>query len=204
MKQKKVKLIGMIIGVVSFIALIIGVTYAWFIVKSSDINIGAKTGKFEILYNNDTGAGALINGTLYPSSMKENGLKTWVNISKTNESLSGNATLTLNITSLTTTTDASKLHYAVYTSGTCSNHLYTTPSTCESANQVWIPTVLVGSPGTLQGVTNGSTITLASNLALTNTSTIYYIYIWLDETAGSEYTGTSLSGYVSASAIQSD
>lgn len=218
------KIWGTILGVVAFVLLIVGATYAWFTWARST-NVGTKTGVFDIQYNNDTGSGAALQGILSPTENKEEGLSTWVNISKTSTSVSGEATLKLHITELTmggtcsiithdtqttceaangtwTVANPNKFHFAVYTGGSCSNTTYTTPASCEAANGTWTPTELVGTEGTLEGAVSGGDITLMSGVPLTETSTRYYIYVWLDASAEDEYSGSQVTGYISASATQ--
>lgn len=222
---KSKKIWGTILGVVAFVLLIVGATYAWYTwIRNTDV--GTKTGIFNIQYNNDTGSGAALQGKLSPTENKEEGLNTWVNISKTSTSVSGDVTLKLHITELTmggtcsittyetqtacesangtwTAANPNKFHFAVYTGGSCSNTTYTIPTSCEAANETWIPTELVGSEGTLEGAVSGGDITLMSGVPLTETSTRYYIYVWLDANAEDEYSGSKVTGYISASATQS-
>ena len=222
---KSKKIWGTILGVVAFILLIVGATYAWYTwIRNADV--GTKTGIFDVQYNNDTGSGASLQGTLSPTEDKTGGLSTWVNISKTSTSVSGNATLKLHITELTmggtcsitahetqtacesasgtwTAANPNKFHFAVYTGGSCSNTTYDTPTSCEAANETWTPTELVGTEGTLEGAVSGGDIILMSGIPLTETSTRYYIYVWLDANAEDEYSGSKVTGYISASATQS-
>ena len=50
--DKKVKLIGTIVGVLLFLLVIAGITYAWFTWRSSNINISGTTECFNIHYTN--------------------------------------------------------------------------------------------------------------------------------------------------------
>ena len=102
-----------------------------------------------------------------------------------------------------TAANPNKFHFAVYTGGSCSNTTYDTPTSCEAANETWTPTELVGTEGTLEGAVSGRDITLMSGIPLTETSTRYYIYVWLDANAEDEYSGSKVTGYISASATQS-
>lgn len=49
-ENKKVKIIGTIVGIVLFIVLIAGFTYAWFTWESSKISVGGNTACFDINY----------------------------------------------------------------------------------------------------------------------------------------------------------
>lgn len=223
--DKSRKLWGTILGVIAFILLVIGATYAWFTWSNSS-DTQYTTGIFDVQYNNDTGSGAALSGTLSRTEDKTGGLSTWVNINKTSTSISGNVDLELHITELTmggtcsitsyetqdtceaasatwTSANPNKFYFAVYTGGSCSDGTYTTPTTCEAASATWTPTEQVGTNGTLEGATSGGTIVLMNDVPLTENSTRYYIYIWLDQTAGDEYSGSKITGYIQAFATQS-
>lgn len=223
--NKKVKLWGTIVGLMAFVLLIVGATYAWVIFNVGESNYQTNTGKFLIEYNNDTGAGASMTGELDVSNDRFGGLSTWVNISKTEGSISGVVSLKLHLTNFTlsgicsnssyedkasceaasgvwTLADASKFHVAVYTGGSCDNANFTTPSACEAGGATWTPNVLVGSEKTLAGYTTGDDVVLMNNVALTTTSTRYYVYLWLDSTATDEFGNSKIAGYIKATATQ--
>lgn len=201
------KIFGMVIGVIAFIALIAGATFAWLTWSSTPTTIGGTTSTFSINYS--TPGGAINNQALVPSATYSTatGDYTYVTISRTNESLTGKANLVLNVTTLTLngtcttegvitygpqascsgtweTADASKIHWAVYTGG----------STTDTA------TTEVGS-GTFADV-SANKIALVSNATLNTTDTYYFVYIWLDSTAGNEFVGSTFSGYIAADATQ--
>ena len=50
--NKKVKLIGTIVGIIIFISLIVGLSYAWFTWRSSNVNISGNTECFDVHYTN--------------------------------------------------------------------------------------------------------------------------------------------------------
>ena len=50
--NKKVKLIGTILGIIIFISLIVGLSYAWFTWRSSNVNISGNTECFDVHYTN--------------------------------------------------------------------------------------------------------------------------------------------------------
>ena len=52
-ENKKIKIIGTIIGIVLFVILIAGFTFAWFTWESSRINISGNTACFNINYRSE-------------------------------------------------------------------------------------------------------------------------------------------------------
>lgn len=200
------KLFGAIVGVTAFIALIAGATFAWLTWSSTPSNIQGTTSKFEITYSNPGGA---ISSTLVPADTYStaSGDYTYVTIARTSGSLEGTANLILNVTNLTmtgtctidgaityttqasctgtwATADVTKIKWAVYTGG----------STTATATTL----VTSGDFGDI----SSNKINLVTNATLNTTNTYYFVYVWLDSTAGNEYVGTSFSGNISANATQ--
>ena len=200
------KIFGMVIGVIAFIALVAAATFAWLTWSSTPSNISGTTTTFDVVYSNPGGA---ITSTLVPSATYSTaaGDYTYVTISRTSGSLTGTASLILNVTTLTlngtcttggnitytsqgncsgtwATADASKIKWAVYTGG----------STTETA------TTEVSS-GNFASITNNK-INLVENATLNTATTYYFVYIWLDSSAGNEFVGSTFSGYISAEAVQ--
>lgn len=167
------KLYGTIIGVLAFIALVAGLTYAWFTWASGNTTISGDSGCFTIQYTN----GTAISGSLSPSVDYTGGKST---------------TATLNISS-SCTTDGDATISLTTNSGT------TVPLNEDAVKYA----VYQGTTAISSGVVTGGTQTLASNIALTTTATTYTIYVWVDgEIADNDYVGTSYSGYITASAVQ--
>jgi len=202
------KLFGMIVGVSAFVALVAGATFAWLTWSSTPSEIAGTTSEFTINY----AKGGAISSTLVPSTTYStaDGDYASVSISRTSTSLEGTATLKLNVTSLTmagtcvtggnttytlqsactgtwTSADKAKIHWAVYSGGS-------TPATATTEVAT----------GTLASATSGNAITLFTGEALNTTTTYYFVYVWLDSSAGNEFIGTSFSGYISAEAIQNE
>lgn len=171
--MSKRKLYGTIIGVLAFIALVAGLTYAWFTWASGNTTISGDSGCFTIQYTN----GAAISGGLSPSADYTGGKSTTatLNIASTCTT-EGDATISLTTNGSTTVPlNENAVKYAVYQGTTAIN----------------------------SGVVTGGTQTLATGIELTKVATTYTVYIWVDgEIADNDYVGTSYSGYISASAVQ--
>lgn len=172
------KLFGAIIGVIAFIAVIAGATYAWFTWTSSPTTVGGTTGCFDIVYAKGTD----ISGSLVPSSSYTGGKSTSVTINIDPKcTITGKATLKLTTNATDDATaiplTAGAVKWAVYKSGTTD-------------------AVATGT------VTATGTIDLAQ-VDLTTTATTYDFYVWLDGTiADNTYVGKTYSGSISATATQ--
>lgn len=99
--EMKRKIIGAVIGIMAFAALIVGATYAWFL---SDINVTnanyvTRTGCFQIDYNiNNVDNSQDITGSLIPSASPANGLSGRVGLKINNNcQLAGTGTLKLHV-----------------------------------------------------------------------------------------------------------
>lgn len=174
--MEKRKLYGTIIGVSLFVLFIIGITYAWFTWSSGTTVLSGTSGCFEIEYTN----GPEISGNISPSSDYTGGKSTTATMNiKSSCTTQGNATISIT-TNDTTTIDLSKgaVKYAVYNGST------------PVAN------------GT--GTITGGTQSLAT-VELTKTATTYTVYVWIDGTiADNSYVGLAYSGYIHASAVQTE
>lgn len=218
------KLIGLIIGIILFAALIVGATFAWltYAINVTNGNYNVETSCFDVNYEN----GADISGTLNMVANPLNGRSTTISIG-INEGCNVNAKgkIELVINSI-----SSKLYEA--TTAHCENALtletllnYSNKDDCETnvgqtvtnLTRVWTTESALkyavyeenfsGEP-IIVGHINESTgtITLYESFALNvGSSTKYYISIWLDgNIADSQYVNQSFSGYIKASAIQQD
>ncbi len=179
MNNKKVW--GTILGVTAFIALVAGVTYAWFTWTSSNTVIGGTTGCFNIKYDK----GADISGQeLRPTSSYTGGASTIVKINIDSScNITGTATLYLNTLSTTTVplSASGALKYAVVHGGT------------------------KVADGTISAK---SDLPILENIALTKAATAtdaYTVYVWIDGTiADNTYAGKVYNGYIHAKANQTE
>ncbi len=177
MNNKK-KLIGTILGVVAFVALVAGVTYAWFTWASENTTINGQSGCFNIVYDKGTD----ISGTLTPSINYEGGVNTTVKINISNAcNITGEATISLNTNDETTIPlTQGALKYAVY----------------QGADEI--------STGTISQKGNIDLATVTLTRAATAT-TEYTVYVWIDGSlSDNSFVGTSYSGYIHASATQTE
>ncbi len=171
------KLFGTIIGIIAFIILIAGATFAWYTWTSNNTIVNGTTGCFTIDYIKGTDISA---GSLIMSSTYSGGLSATVTINISSScSITGTADiiLTTNVTGTTAALLAeSALKYAVYQGATYVN------------------------AGTISAT---GALTVANDITLTTTATAYTVYVWLDGSiADNEYVGYTYSGYISASAQQ--
>lgn len=171
---KKYKLIGTVIGAMAFIALIAGITYAWFTWTSGNTILGGSTECFTINYVN----GQNISGEIIPSATYLGGKKTTVQIGISPScNIGGTATLKL-------TSDSS--------AGTAIN----------LSNGVVKYAVYDGTSEISSGSVNSNTMDLAT-VNLTKSQVTYTIYVWIDGTiVDNSYSGKTYSGYIHASAEQ--
>lgn len=179
----KKKLIGTIIGVIMFAALIAGATFAWLTIAASitNGNYTASTKNFIVNYTSGTAVDTL-NILSTPTTndiLVEEGLIT-VSAYKATGSADGILNLKFELTSESNeliTDGAVKYKVCV---GTCEGIL------------------------TADGAIGEGTTTLYTD-TLPDTETTYNIYLWLDASiVNSNHIGKELSGYVFADAIQTD
>lgn len=167
------KIFGAIIGVIAFIAVIAGATYAWFTWASGNTELSGTTGCFTIAYTKGTD----ISGSLVPATDKSGGLSTTATINiDPSCTIAGTATLKL------TTNDTSTIPL---TAGAVKWAIYDGATELETGS-----------------VTASGTIDLKT-VALTTTAKTYTFYVWLDGAiANNDYIGKTYSGYISAVATQ--
>ncbi len=176
MNNKKVW--GTILGVAAFIALVAGVTYAWFTWSSNNTIINGTTGCFNIVYDKGTD----VTGTLIPSADYTGGInaKVKINISEDCD-ITGTGTLYLNTQDATTVPLTGAVKYEVYQGSTR----------------------LDGGTITAKGDK-----AILSNFELSKAATAtteYTVYVWIDgDLANNDYAGTSYVGYIHASATQTE
>ncbi len=171
--MEKHKLIGTVIGVLAFIALIAGLTYAWFTWTSGNTILGGTTECFTINYVN----GQNISGQITPSANYSGGKTTTVQIgidSGCNIGGTGTIKLTTNSSGNAISLADGAVKYAVYN----------------------------GSSEVSSGNVTDGTIELAT-VNLTKSLVTYTIYVWVDGAiVDNTYIGKSYSGYIHASAEQ--
>lgn len=178
----KKKLIGTIIGVAMFAALIAGATFAWltFNVSVTNGTITPSSMNFSVNFTRGTDISdmpILSEGTVSTAKLLT------VKAHKVSGSAPGNLTIYLNTSSTSNAliTDEA-INYAVCV-GTCSS--------LSSA----------AATGTLSSTTKKALLTTP----LTASATSYNIYFWLDgNVISNDHMGLSYSGYISAEATQTD
>lgn len=184
--MNKRKLIGTIIGVVAFAALIAGATYAWLTnnlgVNNGVYNVASKNFIINFTKGNNIANGVPILASATPSTAKNLNVKAGLATGST----SGTLTIYLNISSIDTNLKNNSIKYS-YCIGTCQN--------TDFADH----TQSIGS-------STGNKIAIISNQPVTSTTqTTYNIYFWLDgDLIGDNQLGKSFSGFISAEAIQTE
>ena len=155
--MEKRKVLGTIIGVLAFIALIAGISFAWFSWQSSNNTLVSFTvGGVDITFN----AGADITSSkLRPVSTKEVGVSKGYAVKKT-------------ITASSPLTAYLNLYLT----------LETLPDGLKHESFIWElykGSELVGK-GNFKDANQGDKIKIASNQKITNTTSTYDLYIWID------------------------
>jgi len=199
-KVEKKKMFGTMIGVLAFVAVIAGVTYAWFAWQSEDTTISGTTGTFNINYVQGANIGTTEAGEpITPSTTKEGGVSTVFSISKDTASLHGKATLTLNIDEIAPELAVAGMKWEVYksTSGTTIDDAtysdtalatgdFSTITVTEACSDTSLTTeeeclAVEGNTWDVTGF-NPESITLFTNEQLNDVVTFYKLYIWIDGT----------------------
>ena len=178
------KLIGAIIGVLAFIALVAGATFAW-ITRNVAITRGSyqtDTLNFIVDYNKGSNVDDLVE--LANPGPNTTGIKVVsITAGKGGSKLPGNLTITLNTTSVSNKiTQDGYIKYG-YCIGTCTNNNFA---------------------GT-GSVTGTAPINIITNTPLQDPAIVYNIYFWYDGTMNSEtYAGLAYQGNITASATQTE
>ena len=179
----KKKLIGTIVGVIAFAALIAGATYAWLTNNLTVTNgvYNLKASNFVINYTNGTD---ITNVPILSSATASTAKSLNVKAGLATGSTPGTLTIYLNTTSVDTELLNGPIKYS-WCKGTC--------GTNDFANHT-------------QTLAASGQIAIITNEALTSTTqNTYNIYFWLDGAAvGDSQLGKSYSGYISASAQQTE
>ena len=189
MDKKKSKMIGMVLGVVLFMALVAGVTYAWISWTSQNVIIAGSTECFDVDYTitNQIGT-ALEPAKLRYLSSYVGGQYAEVALSVNDNCSTINGTGTLYLTTDSTATSATILD----------GGLYYTVVKIESG----VSTVLSQAP-----ITSTSEITLLNNIPVTNATDniLYRVYVWINgEYAGNTYLDTVYVGSVRAEVLSNE
>ena len=177
--MKKAKFVGTIFGIVLFIALIAGFTYAWLSWRSNNIEMRGTTGCFNIDYGVSQQIGSdSVKESLEMTSIYTEGLSAKVSLAlkSTCSNVLGTATLYLNTSSASSNILNGALKYTVLNGDT-----------------------VIGT-----GVINTSDrITLINDIDISSTTpTTYTVYVWLDgSVADNSYANVSYTGYISAEAV---
>lgn len=192
--MNKKKLIGTIIGVAMFAALIAGATFAWLTFNATVVNgtYNATSENFVINYAGGTDITQMLDIQSTPTVSNVSKI---IKVSAYRATTSSTGTLYLKLTSdsTDTLTTGSVIKYAV-----CS----ATSSTSTNCTG----NLTSGSTGVLAtgAVDKTGEITLYSTNNIPTSQTYYWIYFWIDAaTFTNSHIGQSYSGYVHASATQS-
>ena len=170
--MEKYKILGTVVGVLAFIALIAGLTYAWFTWQSGNTILNGTTDCFTINYTN----GQAISGEIIPSADYTGGKTTTVEIGIDSScTIGGTAKIKLTTEeSSTINLDGGAVKYAVYN----------------------------GDSEVSSGTVTSGTMDLATvNLTNSQVTYTVYVWIDGTLTDNS-YVGTTYSGYIHATAEQ--
>lgn len=189
MNQKK--LIGTIVGVLFFAALIAGATFAWFTfsVNVSNGNYNAATGKFSIDY---VGGGKITSAPIVATGTPENATVKQITAKLSNASISGKITIKLTSESTNLLTTSGAISYAV-----CKSESETSTCTTDFSNAVATGSI----------TESGEKILYADTKDLTTATRYYFVYFWIDGSkVTAEMVGDSdekkYTGYIHASGEQ--
>ena len=182
----KKKLIGTIIGVILFAALVAGATYAWLTIAftANNANYNTKSKNFVV---NFTKGDAIANLPSLGTPTKDTASSLVVKAYRPSTSAPGTLTIYLNNQSTTENNvivTAGLLKYSYCIGTNCTDEVFT-------ANTKTVPT--------------GAKVPLITNTTLNTSSTDYTLYFWLDgEKINSTHAGKTFSGFISAEARQSE
>ena len=191
----KKKIIGAILGVLAFGALIAGATYAWLSSAATVTNgtYTAESKNFLIEYNKGTditNLPILTAAEATPAKAKELHVQAKLKDGKT---IPGKITIKITTTSKGELTTGGAINYAICkSSGGTLNSPTESPCTAFSANTV------------KKGTITGTEISYTDPTPLASTYSNYFVYMWIDgATLSNAMLGQTYSGYVHASATQS-
>ena len=156
--KKKAKLIGYIVGIVLFIVMIAGVSYAMYRKSLYNFNISGEIKNLDeyVIYSKGVN---ISSGTLNPVSSYSNGTSatiTFYKNSNTPYDIYGHIYLDINSMTMSLSRE---LKYTVLDNSTSN----------------------IISEGSFNKFTSGSSLLTACNIPLNTTETTYTVYVWLDE-----------------------
>ena len=179
--MNKTKMLGTIVGILLFVALVAGLSYAWYTWRSSNTTISGSSGCFTIDYVAGIDIGGAGAASIDLSSTYTGGLSTSVQMG-IDSSCTVNGTGTLYLTTNSTGTSEILL----------------------SEGALKYQVLASGSPVASGTITQTGQQAIYSNFNLSSGRTTYTIYVWVDgNIADNEYVGATYSGYIHASAAQS-
>lgn len=182
MNKKSAKLIGSIIGVFGFIAIVAGITYAWITWSGTPIPVEGTSKCFNVNYTASRNIGtASVPARLKYLSSHTGGeyAEVSLGIDSSCSGMTGTGKIILNTTSASNTLLGGGLYYTLVS---VSNNTETLIS--EGA------------------VTATGSKTLSSNINVTTTSTTYRIYVWINGAiAGNSYVGETYAGTIGAEVV---
>ena len=171
------KLIGTIIGVIAFAALISGATFAW-LTYAVNVTGGTYNGASTNFVVNYTKGTDISDVPILTSPTVSTARSLVVSANKTSTSVDGMLSIKLTTTSSDILTTSGAIKYKAC-QGKCAD--------------------LTSNVGT---VTASGTVEIFSG-ALQSSATSYYVYFWIDaETFSNDHVGKTYSGYISAEAQQ--
>lgn len=190
----KKKLIGTIIGVIMFAALIVGATYAWLSFTATVTNATANgtTLTYWVNYSaNDTDSDGEIDHItdlpILTSATTSTAAEATLTAQRPQGSIADNITIYLTTTSTTSLTTSGAVKYVICETSCDANFSGNTINSVTAASTVSIFT------GTLNGTTTSDS----------NETHTYKIYFWLDAaTITNSHVGQSYSGYIHADSHQ--
>jgi len=208
----KKKLIGMILGVTMFAALIAGATFAWLTFEANVVNgnYAGKSLNFSYTYGKGTDVGGISILSATPARNAIAVAKGYVELTASKPAGSAKASsfdIKLHKTSGTISPE-SVIKFAVCRSKTatdCNNAASTTIPATASGNFV-----AVGALGSWDGSSDKLLYSDTASFAAEGAANMnYYVYLWIDGTLISEdnqdtIIGQSFSGYIHASSTQTD
>lgn len=210
----KRKLIGTIIGVIMFAALIAGATFAWFTIAATTTNgnYTASTKNFIINYTGGTSISKVIvtdNATIANITQETDVAETddgWLAVSASKTANSAKASsfvVKMHVTSNALTTKA--VTWAI-----CKGACPTNVKLATVSNGTATCGTGVTNCGTIAAGATNTDITLFNDTSTFNTdsavsATTYNVYVWVDAaTTVNADLGKAFSGYIHASATQGD
>ena len=171
------KLIGTIIGVIAFVALISGATFAW-LTYAVNVTGGTYNGASTNFVVNYTKGTDISDVPILTSPTVSTARSLVVSANKTSTSVDGTLSIKLTTTSSDILTTSGAIKYKAC-QGECAD--------------------LTSNVGT---VTASGTVEIFSGV-LQSSVTSYYVYFWIDaETFSNHHVGKTYSGYISAEAQQ--